>query len=64
MKIDKAKLEVILARRCTSYRALRSAVSPQTVTKMRKGEDIMPRSAGKLAMALDVDVEDLIVKEV
>lgn len=63
MKLDKTRLEVILARRCTSYRALRSAVSPQTITKIRSGEDVTPRAVGKIAKALGVDVEEIIAKE-
>ena len=64
MRIDKARLEVILARRCTSYRALRSAVSPQTIAKVRSGEDVTPRAVGRIAQALEVDVEEIIAKEV
>lgn len=63
MRVNKEKLEVILARRCTSYRALRSAVSPQTIAKIRSGEDVTTRAVGKIAQALEVDVEEIIAKE-
>lgn len=63
MRIDKERLEVILARRCTSYRALRSVVSPQTVAKIRGGKDVTTRAVGKIAQALEVDVEEIIAKE-
>lgn len=64
MKVDNHKLDLILARRRKSLRELRGeGLSPQTLTRIRRGEDVKPKSVGTLANALDVDVTDIIEEE-
>ena len=63
MKINVHALNIALARKCMSFRQLRADISPQTLTKMKKGEVIKPATVGKLAKALGVDVLDIIESE-
>ena len=63
MKIDTTKLDMILARRCMSMSDLKPAVSPQTLKRVRRGEDLLPKTVGKIARAAGTDVSE-IVKEV
>lgn len=62
MRIDVSKLDLALARRCMSLRNLRSNISSQTLTRIRKGDDITPRTLGRIAEALGVDPADIIDK--
>lgn len=63
MKIDNRKLNLLLAERCMNLRDLRAGTSPQTLTRIRRGEDVLPATAGKIAHVLNVNVID-ILKEV
>lgn len=64
MKIDNHKLDLLLARQCKSMSALRSkGLSPQTLTRIRCGEDVQPKTVGVLAAALGVDPAELITEE-
>lgn len=63
MKIDNRKLNLLLAERCMNLRDLRAGTSSQTLTRIRRGEDVLPATAGKIARALNVNVID-ILKEV
>lgn len=61
MKIDNKKLDVLLAVRCLSITELRrKGLSPQTLTRIRRGEAVKPKTVGTLARALGVPVEDII----
>jgi len=60
MKIDTLKLDIALAKRCSTVSALRSGVSPQTIQKIRQGGDVRPDVIGRVARILDVDVTDII----
>lgn len=60
MKIDNQKLDLLLARRCMSLRDLRKGTSPQTLTRIRRGESIKPVTVGRIAKALDCDPTDII----
>lgn len=60
MKIDNQKLDLMLARRCMSLRDLRNGTSPQTLTRIRRGESIKPVTVGRIAKALDCDAADII----
>lgn len=60
MKIDNQKLDLMLARRCMSLRDLRNGTSPQTLTRIRRGENIKPVTVGRIAKALDCDPTDII----
>lgn len=64
MKVDKKKLDMLLAVRCLSITELRcEGLSPQTLTRIRRGEAVKPKTIGKLARVLGVQVSDIIRKE-
>lgn len=64
MKVDSNKLDIALARRCKSLQELRgNGLSPQTLTRIRRGEDVRPKSIGALAAALGVDVTEILREE-
>ena len=61
MKVSNKKLDVVLAKKRIPITRLRSkGLSPQTISKIRKGEDVMPATIGTLAEKLGVDVMDII----
>ena len=64
MKIDNHKLDLLLAKRCMNLRDLRVGTSPQTLTRIRRGEDVLPATLGRIAKALGVDPAELIAEEV
>ena len=65
MRIDNNKLEMELARNCMPISNLRdSGLSPQTITRIRRGVEVKPVTVGKIAKALGVDPKDIIEKEV
>ena len=64
LKVDKKKLDMLLAVRCLSITELRcEGLSPQTLTRIRRGEAVKPKTIGKLARVLGVQVSDIIRKE-
>lgn len=63
MKIDTKALNVLLARRCMSLSDLRSGVSPQTLARIRRGEDVTPKTLGRIAKAFNVDVSAIMKEE-
>lgn len=64
MQIDRWKLNVQLARSCKRLSDLRDeGLSPQTLTRVRRGMDVMPVTVGKIAKALGVDPADIIETE-
>lgn len=62
MKIDKQKLEIILARKCMNPPQLaKLAKMPyQSIVNARAGKGIRPATLGKIAAALGVDPSDLL----
>lgn len=60
MKVDQFKLDVALARSCKSLADLRSGTSPQTLQRIREGHEVMPKTAGRIAKALGVDVTEIV----
>ncbi len=60
MRIDNRKLDLVLARKCKNISELRCVTSPQTITRIRAGEDIKPVTLGKIATYLCCDPEDLL----
>ncbi len=60
MRVDPKKLELYLAKACMSESNLRAGTSPQTLLRIRKGMEVKPKTAGKIALALGVDVIDII----
>lgn len=63
MIIDTKKLDLCLARKGESISALRYCISPQTLTRIRRKENITPRTLGRLAKALGVDPAELVETE-
>lgn len=59
MKVDLNRLDIVLARECKTMRDLRKGVSPQTLTRIRRGEEVKPRTLGKIARTLCVDVTEI-----
>lgn len=60
MKLSVEKLEIELARQCKTISDLRTGASPKTLTKIRLGQEVTPRTAGRIARALNVDVKELV----
>ena len=52
VKIDVGRLNMMLARRCMALTDLRSGTSPQTLTRIMCGEEVKPRTVGRIAKAL------------
>lgn len=65
LKISARKLNIALARKCWNQRTLRDmgTVSAQTLLNINKGKSVMPATAGKIAVALGVDVAEIIEQE-
>ena len=65
MKIKKSVLEIELARQCLSFYDLRKHIASATLTKVinSPGYDFTPKIVGKIARALNVDVEAIIDRE-
>lgn len=59
MKIDVKKLDLCLARSCQNLRDLRDVTSAQTLTRIRRGGEIMPATLGKIAKALKCDPAEI-----
>ena len=59
MKIDKNRLNVVLARKCMSLRDLRSFLSPCTLSRINAGKDVRTKTVGAVAKALGVDVTEI-----
>lgn len=60
MKINKKKFLLAMAQQKKRSSDLMQGISRQTIAKAKKGEDMTPLSAGKLADALGVPVESII----
>ena len=64
MKINNAKLDILLARKCLALADLREhGISTATLARAKKGDDITTKVIGKMARALGADVTELIQKE-
>lgn len=61
MKLEKRILETEIARRAMSYKSLanKAGVTEKTLYAARSGEEIRTATAGRIAAALGVDVEQL-----
>lgn len=64
MRINAQKLDMQLAAQCLNLRDLRGSASPQTLQRIRRGEDVKPKTAGRIARALNCDVADILQTEV
>ena len=64
MKLDKNALELARARNCMTVRALATAAKVSTATICSKTDiEVFPATAGRIAKALNVDVEDIIIQD-
>ena len=64
MIIDKSKVDLIRARKCVSIADLVEAGIPAgTLNAMWNHSNVRPETAGRLANALGVDVEEIIVTD-
>lgn len=63
MRIDGQKLDLILARRCTALSDLRTEMAPQTLRRIREGQEVRTTTVGRLAKLLEVDPEELVREE-
>lgn len=65
MKVNRKKLELVMARACMSTGDLvkKSAMPRPTVNNVIMGRDVRPVTLGKVARALDVDVTDILEVE-
>ena len=64
MKINSERLDIALARKCKSMRDLRDGLSPQTLARVKRGEEVTPRTVGKIAKMLGVDVTYIMEKSI
>ena len=62
MILNIKKIEVATARRGKTFREIyrEAHISPVTAGRIRKGYEVQPRTAGKLAAALNCDVAELL----
>ncbi len=62
MILDFKKVEVATARKGKTFRQVfrEAHISPVTAGRIRKGYEVQPRTAGKLAATLNCDVVELI----
>ncbi len=60
MKICNKKLDMALARNCMTLSKLRRVVSPQTLTRIRGGQEVKPATVGIIAKELGVDPAEII----
>ena len=63
MKINPNKLDLCLARAGMTDRRMREYVSSNTMTRIRRGEEVKPRTVGKIARALGVDPAEIAKEE-
>lgn len=63
MHVSKKKVELVLIRQCKSLRDLRSGISPGTLAKVRNGDELRPKTVGRLAQLLGCDPADILNDE-
>lgn len=59
MKISKTRFDLALAKECMTTVDLRKTISSTTITRIRSGQEVTPRSVGLVAKALNTTVEFL-----
>lgn len=60
MKVNKARLDMALARNCMTMKGLQAYVSYYAIKKIAHGGEVKPIVVGQIALALHVDPEELI----
>lgn len=65
MRIDQSKLKLAMCRACMNSKDVADAaqIPRATFNNAITGKSIRPATMGKIARALNVDVEDLLLKE-
>lgn len=65
MKTDKKKIILAMARACmnTADLTAKVAISRPTVNKVIAGKEVRPRTIGRIAAALEVDVTEILIDE-
>lgn len=53
-----------MARKCIARETLRPVLPAGTLSRMRKGEEVRPITAGRVAQVLGVDVTEILEEEV
>ena len=61
MRIDRTKVEVIMARECVTFADIAEKIfsNPRTVTRSFE-QGVSPRTAGRIAKALNVDITEIL----
>ena len=61
MRIDRSRVEVIMARECITYAdiAKKTFSNPRTITRSFE-QGVSPRTAGRIAKALNVDIAEIL----
>ncbi len=60
MKLDLKKVETAMARKCVNVADLKQVASMTTFQRIRAGHEVKPKTAGSIALALGVDVVELL----
>lgn len=61
MRINKEKFDIVLARKCISvYDVVNGGISQTTLFRTLSGKETKPKTVGKIANILDVDVTEII----
>ena len=60
MRLNKDKIDLAMAQRKIAYSEIVKAVSVGSVNRARSGASVRPATAGRIADALGVPVEDLL----
>lgn len=65
MRVDRKKIELLMAKDCLSTTdvADKAMVTSQTVRRAISGNQIKPKTVGKIAKALGVDVTEILLEE-
>ncbi len=66
MKLNRLKLDIAFAKSGLTSQSIRTrhGISSTTIAKAKKGEDIRPAAVGRIAKALNIEVEYLLAEEV
>ena len=64
MKLERRILENEIARQARSYKSIAAAagVTEKTLQKARAGDPVRPETAGKIARALGLEIENIVQK--
>ncbi|MBM6919668.1 helix-turn-helix transcriptional regulator [Phocea massiliensis] len=60
MKLDVLKFELFLAKRGKTQKELEKNISMSSLRKAKRGNDVTPKTIGKIAAALGVEPEEII----